>query len=50
MHEAVSNPEGEGATAGLLLMDGESSGAWAFSTPRMARGGWHAGGEAWVEV
>jgi beta-aspartyl-peptidase (threonine type) len=50
MHEVVANPEGEGATAGLLLMDGESSGAWAFSTPRMARGGWHVGGEPWVEV
>jgi beta-aspartyl-peptidase (threonine type) len=50
LHDAIANPAGEGATAGLLLMDAEGRGAWAFSTPRMARGGWHEGGEAWVEV
>lgn len=50
MHQAVSNPEGEGATGGLLLLDAEGHGAWAHSTPRMARGGWRAGGSLWVNV
>lgn len=50
MHQAVANPEGEGATGGLLLLDAEGHGAWAHSTPRMARGGWRAGGSLWVDV
>ncbi|QXD15891.1 isoaspartyl peptidase/L-asparaginase [Rhodocaloribacter litoris] len=50
MHTRIRNPEGRGATGGLLLLDAHGRGAWAFTTPRMARGGWYEGGEIWVEV
>lgn len=50
MHRVVTNPEGEGATGGLLLLDAEGRGAWAFSTPRMARAGWRKGKSPWVAV
>ena len=50
MHEAVTNPEGTGATGGLLLMAADGRAAWAYSTPRMARGGWAEGEGGWFEV
>jgi beta-aspartyl-peptidase (threonine type) len=50
MHEAIANPDGDGATGGLLLMDEDGRAAWAFTTPRMARGGWCSGTDLWVEV
>jgi beta-aspartyl-peptidase (threonine type) len=50
MHEAVTNPDGAGATGGLLLMDAEERAAWAYTTPRMARGGWQRDSGLWVEV
>jgi beta-aspartyl-peptidase (threonine type) len=50
MHESVTNPEGEGATGGLLLLDAEGRGAWAYTTPRMARAGWQMGADPWVDV
>jgi len=50
MHEAVTNPDGEGATGGLLLMDAQGRAGWAYTTPRMARGGWQADGDLWVDV
>ncbi len=50
MHEAITNPDGDGATGGLLLMDERGRAAWAYTTPRMARGGWQRGGKIWVEV
>ena len=50
MHQRIKNREGEGATGGLILLDRHGRGAWAFTTPRMARGGWHEGGEVWVEI
>ena len=50
MHDCVDDPDGEGATGGLLVLDADGHGAVAFTTPRMARAGWHAGGEAWVAV
>jgi len=40
----------EPATGGLILLDARGRGAWAYSTPRMARGGWRAGDESWVDV
>jgi L-asparaginase / beta-aspartyl-peptidase len=43
-------PWGEPATGGLILLDALGRGAWAYSTPRMARGGWAAGAEPWVAV
>jgi beta-aspartyl-peptidase (threonine type) len=38
MHARVRNREGEGGTGGLILLDQTGRGAWAFTTPRMARG------------
>jgi beta-aspartyl-peptidase (threonine type) len=59
MHARILDPEGNGAAGGLILLtsasDGEEAdaaetGAWAFTTPRMACGGWQAGGDVWVQV
>lgn len=38
MHERYTHPRGEGARAGLLVLPATGPGAWAFTTPRMARG------------
>lgn len=40
----------DAATAGLLLADAHGRAAWAFSTPRMARGIWRPGEEVALEV
>ena len=48
MHQRITNRDGDGATGGLILLDQKGRGAWAFTTPRMARGGWHEGGEMWT--
>lgn len=50
MHRRIRNPDGEGATGGLLVLDATGHGAYAFTTPRMARAGWHAGSTAWVDL
>jgi beta-aspartyl-peptidase (threonine type) len=50
MHRHVRNRDGQGATGGLIVLDAEGQGAWAFTTPRMARGGWQEGGEPWIAV
>ena len=50
MHQRIKNRDGEGATGGLILLDRRGRGAWAFTTPRMARGGWHEGGERWIAI
>ncbi len=50
MRRQIQNAEGEGATGGLIVMDASGHGGWAFSTPRMARGGWRDGAEPWVAV
>jgi beta-aspartyl-peptidase (threonine type) len=49
MHALIQDGCGEGATGGLLVL-GATGGAWAFTTPRMARAGWSEDGEAWVQV
>lgn len=36
------------ATGGLIVLDRGGRGGWAFTTPRMARGGWCSGGEPWT--
>ena len=46
----VKNRDREGATGGLILMDRSGHGAWAFTTPRMARAAWHQEGDAWLAV
>lgn len=38
MHDRYTHPRGEGARAGLLVLPAAGPGAWAFTTPRMARG------------
>lgn len=50
MHARVHDHDGKGATGGLIALDAKGRGAVAYTTPRMARGGWHAGGEMWGEV
>jgi len=50
MHSRVRDPDGDGATGGLIALDAEGCGGLAFTTPRMARAGWHADGEPWVSV
>lgn len=50
MHLQVKNRDGEGAAGGLIVLDRDGRGAWAFSTPRMARAGWAEGGEGWIEI
>ena len=36
------------ATGGLIVLDRSGRGGWAFTTPRMARGGWHSGSDVWT--
>ncbi|HCR49753.1 MAG TPA: hypothetical protein DIW24_08990 [Bacteroidetes bacterium] len=38
------------ATAGIIMLDRYGNGAWAFSTPRMARGGWQEDGAIWTAI
>lgn len=40
----VSGP----ATGGLIVLDRSGRGGWAFTTPRMARGGWRDGSDLWT--
>ena len=39
MKSTIINKDGNGATGGLILLDRYGQGAWAFTTPVMARGG-----------
>lgn len=50
MQASIRNEDGQGATGGLILLDSEGAGAWAFSTPHMARAGWAEGGQSWAAV
>ena len=36
------------ATGGLIVLDRHGRGGWAFTTPRMARGGWRSGSDPWT--
>jgi beta-aspartyl-peptidase (threonine type) len=38
------------ATGGLIVLDSQGRGGWAFTTPRMARAGWRWGGEPWAAL
>ncbi len=42
--------DGEAGTAGLIVLGATGAGAWGFTTPRMARAGWHEGGEGWLMI
>lgn len=46
----IKNEDGQGATGGIILLSNEGLGGFAFSTPRMARGAWCAGGDSWVRI
>lgn len=46
----VRDPEGDAARAGLILLGPDGRGGWAYTTPRMARGGWADGAEPWWTV
>jgi L-asparaginase / beta-aspartyl-peptidase len=50
LHAAVRTDDGRGAAAGVLLLGADGTGAWAFTSARMARGGWHDGGTPWLDV
>lgn len=50
MQQRIHNRDGDGATGGLILLDRQGRGAWAFTTPRMARGGWRDGEAPWVMI
>lgn len=50
MRTSVRNEDGSGATGGLVLLDSEGAGAFAFNTPHMARAGWAEGAEGWTAV
>lgn len=46
----VKNREGDGATGGLIVLDRSGHGAWAYTTPRMARAAWHEGSDVWIDI
>ncbi len=52
MRQRVQGPGERGAagpaTGGLIVLDRHGRGGWAFTTPRMARGGWRSGGDPWT--
>ena len=50
MAAAVRWPGVARATGGLIALAADGSGGWAFTTPRMARGGWTAGSELWTAI
>lgn len=50
MRSAVVWPGAAPATGGLIVLASDGTPGWAFTTPRMARGGWSAGGEPWADV
>lgn len=50
MMDTVRWPGASVATGGLIALDALGRGAWAFTTPRMARGGWSSGTDAWATL
>ncbi len=50
MQRGILHADGKGAEAGAILLDASGAGAWAFTTPRMARAGWAEGCPAFVLV
>ena len=49
MQRRITNQHGDGARGGMIVLT-PSSAAWAYTTPRMARGAWSADAGAWVDV
>ncbi|MEM6337413.1 MAG: isoaspartyl peptidase/L-asparaginase [Bacteroidota bacterium] len=50
LHERIQSPNGQGATAGLILADAWGRYAWAHTTPRMARAGWTRETGIWTGI
>ncbi len=50
MGEAVRWPGTARAAGGLIALRADGTAGWAFTTPRMARGGWAAGTEEWADI
>ena len=50
MAERVRWRNGTPSTGGLIVLGADGQGGWAFTTPRMARGGWSHGHDAWSAV
>jgi beta-aspartyl-peptidase (threonine type) len=50
MAERIANDAGECAAGGVIVLGREGSAAWAYTTPRMVRGGWAPGRDAWSSV
>ena len=50
MREQIRWPGASPATGGLIALSASGVGGWAFTTPRMARGGWTPEGGAWARV
>ncbi|MBO6780562.1 MAG: isoaspartyl peptidase/L-asparaginase [Rhodothermales bacterium] len=50
LRDRIRNPQGDHATAGIILLTAEGDGAWAYNTPRMARAGWSPGSGAWSKL
>lgn len=50
MRSRISNEKGEPAAAGLILIGAEGGGAWAYNTPRMARGAWSGSLGFWTRL
>lgn len=46
----IRNAAGEPATGGMIALRADGTGAWAYTTPRMARGGWNAGSQPWTLI
>ncbi len=50
MRGCVRWPGAAEATGGLIVLGADGAAGWAFTTPRMARGGWREGADAWTEI
>ena len=50
MAARIRNTAGEPATGGMMTLRADGTGAWAFTTPRMACGGWCAGSQPWTLI
>lgn len=46
----ITNAVGKFAAGGLIVLGSGGAGAWAYTTPRMVRGGWSGDREAWASV
>lgn len=50
METRVRWRNGMASTGGLILLSADGRGGWAYTTPRMARGGWAEGHAPWSAV